>query len=522
MMQQLDPSYRIIVSARVENVPGKRGKDSSAKLSKLLEQAVYSIDSLLMGCVGLRVIKKVLCPLCMADSGSGPATVGADASGGEVTATDEGEAPAAPPSPAEVPTFCYREVIDSIQSKKKMVCQRGGHEVSVKRAAPDLLLAGVRSIKESELRKEKKIGDGGFGVVYRGSWNRTVVAIKELSRAGERNLVEQGLEVEKNDTQDFKIFDEFRHETFLMSYLEHDNIVKLFGICYEPVSMVMEYVPRGDLHRLLVSTQMAHVACSHPSHDHIKPIGGLSPAPVKLGDVVAIHKDLENHDMCEVVTTHNVRGILPSGCLKRRPPPVSDDRIPWRLRWRIALDVAKGMRYLHSYQPPIVHRDLRSPNIFLASTSTSAPVVAKIGDFGLAQHVNSTLDEALRTWQWLAPEVLSHKRVEYDERSDIYSFAIVLWEIATRQLPYTTEYWDKFQRNGYFQAMDCRNAIVDGTCRPTPPPASSGCPPSFAALMQACWRHNPQERPSFDEIVPTIEAELAKLGTETESRRKGK
>jgi serine/threonine protein kinase len=65
--------------------------------------------------------------------------------------------------------------------------------------------------------------------------------------------------------------------------LEHDNIVKLFGICYEPVSMVMEYVPRGDLHRLLVSTQMAHVACSHPSHDHIKPIGGLSPAPVKLG-----------------------------------------------------------------------------------------------------------------------------------------------------------------------------------------------------------------------------------------------
>ncbi len=132
---------------------------------------------------------------------------------------------------------------------------------------------------------------------------------------------------------------------------------------------------------------------------------------------MAIHKDMENHDMCEVVTTHNVRGILPSGCLKRRPPPLSDDRIPWRLRWRIALDVAKGMRYLHSYQPPIVHRDLRSPNIFvrirlistphthtrthahththtvclssracfsiqLASTSTSAPVVAKIGDFG--------------------------------------------------------------------------------------------------------------------------------------------
>jgi hypothetical protein len=44
-------------------------------------------------------------------------------------------------------------------------------------------------------------------------------------------------------------------------------------------------------------------------------------------------------------------------------------------------------------------------------------------DAGLARHVNPTLDEALRTWQWLAPEVLSHKRVEYDERSDIYRYA---------------------------------------------------------------------------------------------------
>jgi serine/threonine protein kinase len=120
--------------------------------------------------------------------------------------------------------------------------------------------------------------------------------------------------------------------------------------------------------------------------------------------VVAIRKDMD--DFCEVVTTHSVRGILPSGCLKRRPPPVSDDKIPWRLRWRIALDVAKGMRYLHSYNPPIVHRDLRSPNIFvrrhsptpftvrlyslhpslpltqLASLSPSSHVVAKIGDFG--------------------------------------------------------------------------------------------------------------------------------------------
>jgi serine/threonine protein kinase len=110
--------------------------------------------------------------------------------------------------------------------------------------------------------------------------------------------------VDKSESKEFKTFDEFRHETLLMrytsaiithrepnlnwslvarSYLEHDNIVKLFGTCHEPLAMVMEFVPRGDLHHLLVSTQMAHVACSHPSHDHLKPIGDLSPAPVKQG-----------------------------------------------------------------------------------------------------------------------------------------------------------------------------------------------------------------------------------------------
>lgn len=44
---------------------------------------------------------------------------------------------------------------------------------------------------------------------------------------------------------------------------------------------------------------------------------------------------------------------------------MTDEKIPWSLRWRIALDIAKGLSHLHSFQPPIVHRDLRSPNIFV-------------------------------------------------------------------------------------------------------------------------------------------------------------
>jgi serine/threonine protein kinase len=80
---------------------------------------------------------------------------------------------------------------------------------------------------------------------------------------------------------------------------------------------------------------------------------------------------------------------------------------PWSLRIRILLDIATGMNYLQSREPPIIHRDLRSPNIFLGSLSEHSPVRAKIADFGLARFVAPTAEGALDTWEWVAPETLS-------------------------------------------------------------------------------------------------------------------
>ena len=71
----------------------------------------------------------------------------------------------------------------------------------------------------------------------------------------------------------------------------------------------------------------------------------------------------------------------------------------------------------------------------------------------------------------------------------MHSFGIVMYEIAARKLPFVDEYWMRFQRNGYFQARDCINAIIHEDCRPTPP-GPDHCPPEFAQLMLVPTTHS--------------------------------
>jgi serine/threonine protein kinase len=105
------------------------------------------------------------------------------------------------------------------------------------------------------------------------------------------------------------------------------------------------------------------------------------------------------------------------------------------------------MRYLHSRPSPIIHKDLRSPNVCIVSLDPTAFVTAKILDFGLAEILCGTSRDRLCTWQWVAPEVLtSHEadvdKMRYDQKCDVYSFGIVLNELASRLCPFLDDYWD--------------------------------------------------------------------------------
>ncbi|KAK6119572.1 hypothetical protein DH2020_046686 [Rehmannia glutinosa] len=124
--------------------------------------------------------------------------------------------------------------------------------------------------------------------------------------------------------------------------------------------------------------------------------------------------------------------FLPRGSLYKllhRPSIQIDER----RRIRMALDVAKGMNYLHSSHPIIVHRDLKTPNLLVDKNW-----VVKVCDFGMSRLQHNTFlssKSAAGTAEWMAPEVLRNE--PSNEKSDVYSFGVILWELATLRVPWT-------------------------------------------------------------------------------------
>ncbi|XP_063604855.1 serine/threonine-protein kinase WNK3-like isoform X7 [Penaeus indicus] len=92
--------------------------------------------------------------------------------------------------------------------------------------------------------------------------------------------------------------------------------------------------------------------------------------------------------------------------------------------------ILKGLQFLHSRSPPIIHRDLKCDNIFVTGTTGSV----KIGDLGLATLKNrSCAKSVIGTPEFMAPEVYEE---HYDEMVDVYAFGMCMMEMATLEYPY--------------------------------------------------------------------------------------
>ncbi|KAI4344779.1 hypothetical protein L6164_011969 [Bauhinia variegata] len=161
-------------------------------------------------------------------------------------------------------------------------------------------------------------------------------------------------------------------------------------------------------------------------------------------------------------------------------------KLDWRRRVHMALDIARGVNYLHHCNPPIIHRDLKSSNLLVDKNWT-----VKVGDFGLSclKHgTYLTTKTGKGTPQWMAPEVLRNE--PSDEKSDVYSFGVILWELATEKIP-----WDSLN------SMQVIGAVGFMDQRPEIP---KDIDPRWTAIMESCWHSDPACRPTFQELLERL------------------
>lgn len=172
--------------------------------------------------------------------------------------------------------------------------------------------------------------------------------------------------------------------------------------------------------------------------------------------------------------------------------------LKYSLVLKYAVGVVRGMDYLH--QRKIIHRDLKTANLLLDENHT-----VKIADFGVARILAESgghMTAETGTYRWMAPEVIEHK--PYDERADVFSFGIVLWELLTCKVPY--------------QDMTPLQAAVGVVQKGLRPGIPSNCPPDLAEIMQQCWDGNPAARPTFRALTAKLQP-LLDAAREDESRK---
>ena len=137
---------------------------------------------------------------------------------------------------------------------------------------------------------------------------------------------------------------------------------------------------------------------------------------------------------------------------------------------QILIHSARGILYLHSMNPPILHRDLKSHNLLVDENWT-----VKVADFGLSRtKVKSTMT-ATGTPQWSAPEVI--RKESYSEKADVYSYGVIIYELLTGKVPYDN-----------MSQMDVLNSVGNFAIRLTfTEDVVAACPVLVALAQRVCF-----------------------------------
>ncbi|KAG1359269.1 Leucine-rich repeat receptor-like protein kinase TDR [Cocos nucifera] len=242
-------------------------------------------------------------------------------------------------------------------------------------------------------------------------------------------------------------------EVEVLGSVRHRNIVRLLGCCTnrEATLLLYEYMPNGSLEDLL--------------HRRGGGAAAAAAAAAKGGGVVA----------------------------------------DWETRYRIAVGIAQGICYLHhDCDPVIVHRDLKPSNILL-----DAEMDARVADFGVAkliQTANQTMSVIAGSYGYIAPEYAYTLQV--DERSDVYSYGVVLMEMVTGRRSVEAEYGEG---NSIVECLRARVGRGEGGgVWKVLDPTVAGCKEVREEMMLVlrlallCTSKNPADRPTMRDVLSML------------------
>jgi len=157
--------------------------------------------------------------------------------------------------------------------------------------------------------------------------------------------------------------------------------------------------------------------------------------------------------------------------------------------------IAEAMNYLH--QNGVIHRDLKSSNVLInveESDTLSSSVHVKLTDFGQSKLKDSSkfTTKQMGTTPWRAPEVFEdNKNTEYTKAADVYSFAMVFFEVLTGKCPFDDQ-----------QRLEIHETILCGM-RPWLP-SKAYCPVHLSTFIDRCWATAAEDRPQFSEICQML------------------
>lgn len=255
----------------------------------------------------------------------------------------------------------------------------------------------------------------------------------------------------------------FYGEVWLATYLGSEVAVKRMK------KAAVEQLNRVEIHHFVNEIKLI-ARLNHP-----KIISFVGVAWTMESDIQALVEYMVNGDLYSYVSSSE-------------PTPKSGATVT---RWNnttllIAMDIAEALVYLHSLDPSVLHRDLKSRNVLL-----DADLRAKLADFGGSRckdEETGSLATDMGTARWAAPEELVGDN-RHSEAIDIYSLGVILSELETFQIPYA---------DADIPEACLLSRIASGEMQPA---FTEYAPAQVVSLARQCLAFNPTDRPSAIQVA---------------------